>query len=328
MARFYVTGGLGGELSAGDTAHFRHDAAVIAEVDTDTGDVQVRFTYQTPAAIQPPEGISHVFKAGSWDGDLLMVCTLVEILWVDPATWTLVRRVTHPWFNDLHHVARLGGRVRVACTGLDGLLTLSEDDTTVASVDEAHTEPVWDRHHRDTDYRKVLSTQPHPVHLNYVFEHGGRVWGGRFKGRDAVPLAPLGTPVSLQATAGIHDGIPHGGFQWFTSVDGAVYQAQLDTGEVKAYPLSPMSKHKGALGWCRGIAFDGDVAWVGFSRLRRTKWKENLNWLRNRMGQGGLPARLAGYRLATGEHVGEVPLDAHQITAVFSVLPAQPESAD
>ena len=80
--------------------------------------------YASPSGRRPAERASHVFKAGSWDGAHLLLCTQTEVVVFDPAAERVVRTLSHPWFNDVHHVARIDGHLHVVSTGLDAVLVL------------------------------------------------------------------------------------------------------------------------------------------------------------------------------------------------------------
>jgi hypothetical protein len=47
-----------------------------------------------------------------------------------------------------------------------------------------------------------------------------------------------------------------------------------------------MDGYGGLRGWCRGLMLDGNVCYVGFSRLRRTKRVEKLHWVGKLLQRG------------------------------------------
>ena len=77
------------------------------------------------------------------------------------------------------------------------------------------------------------------------------------------------------------------------------------------------------LGWCRGIELlDDRHAVVGFSRLRPTKWEQNLRWVKRQLGGKGtglLPTRIALVDLSAERFVWEVDLEPGGLNAVFSI---------
>jgi len=113
-----------------------------------------------------------------------------------------------------------------------------------------------------------------------------------------------------------------------TTVDGHVVRANLRSGETLAvHDLNAYSRTDRALGWCRGLhVLDGERVLVGFSRLRPSKIKENLTWVKFKMGlrevSGQSPTRVACYDLARGALEWEVNLEEHGLNAVFCIVPA------
>ena len=63
-----------------------------------------------------------------------------------------------------------------------------------------------------------------------------------------------------------------------------------------------------------------------FSRLRQSKFRENVQWvkfqIRQRESAGKLPTRVALYDLAAERLVWDINMEEHQCNAVFSILPA------
>ena len=328
MPRIYVTGGrqrpshllTREEWSA-------YEKAVLLELDTDTGAVRTVLEYGSPPERCPPRP-SHVFKAGSWDGDHLLLCTQTEVVVFDPAAERVVRTISHPWFNDLHHVARIGGRLHVVSTGLDSVLAVS-DEGVVEALHPAVPGAPWSRLDRSTDYRRVATTKPHESHPNYVLEGAGGVWVTRFEQRD---VAPLGGGAGVRiADDPIHDGVADGDTTWFTVVSGEVVAVDLAGRRVSArYPLAPMGDEAGRpLGWCRGLLRDGSATLLAFSRLRPTKLKQNLQWLRKPLGKQpeAMPSRVCAYDLEGGRKQRTWVLEDHGISSIFSLLPGRPSGA-
>ncbi|MFY9744556.1 MAG: hypothetical protein WAK21_21330, partial [Candidatus Sulfotelmatobacter sp.] len=77
------------------------------------------------------------------------------------------------------------------------------------------------------------------------------------------------------------------------------------------------------LGWCRGVLpLDERWIWVGFTRVRPTKFVENVAWVRNAGSERHKPTHLALYDLAHKRCEQEIELEPHGIDVVFSMLPA------
>ena len=325
MPRYFVTGGRQRPshlLSREEWSAY--DAAVLLELDTDTGAVRTVLEYASPPE-HTPRTPSHVFKAGSWDGDQLLLCTQTEVLVFDPATEQVTRSLSHPWFNDLHHVARIDGRLHVVSTGLDSVLEV-DDDGEVTTLHPAIPGSPWGRLDRDTDFRLVATTKPHQSHPNYVLTGAGQRWVTRFEQRDVAPLQG-GAGVRI-ADDPIHDGVVEGDVAWFTVVSGQVVAVDLAQKRVVArHHLSEMDDEGGRpMGWCRGIHREPDHTLLAFSRLRPTTLKRNLQWLRKPLGKQpeAAPTRICAYDLEGGRKVRTWSLEGHGISSIFSVMPATP----
>jgi hypothetical protein len=87
--------------------------------------------------------------------------------------------------------------------------------------------------------------------------------------------------------------------------------------------LRSLDREPDPLGWCRGLHVEDGVAFVGFSCLRSTRWKENLRWL----GRGHLgrrrPTRVAAFDLANRRKIAEWTLEPVGLDAIFAILPAK-----
>jgi len=326
---YYVTGGSQRPEAKDYLEWFSYGEASIHRVGAD-GSVRRCVSYKTPDEIRPDDPQANiVFKAGSLDGDRLHVCTQTEIVSYALPDFRQVAYVTHPWLNDVHHVCRNGdGNFLVADTGLDMVLELSPDGAAVRHWSALADEDPWDRFDRDTDYRRVVTTKPHHAHPNYVFEADGRLWVSRFVQKDAVCLDDMSRviPIGIEK---VHDGNVFNGRVWFTAVTGHVVVADAATCTVEAvHDLNAMTDTNKTLGWCRGLhVLDEQRVVVGFSRIRPSKFKENVQWMKFQIGKrdsaGKLPTRIACYHLGEGRVEWEVDLEKHGLNAVFSILPAE-----
>jgi hypothetical protein len=76
------------------------------------------------------------------------------------------------------------------------------------------------------------------------------------------------------------------------------------------------------LGWTRSIHLvDDHRAWVGFSRIRPTKFRENVGWVA-RGFRRDLGTHIGLYDLDTGECLEQITLEEHGLSAVFGIYPA------
>jgi hypothetical protein len=130
--------------------------------------------------------------------------------------------------------------------------------------------------------------------------------------------------MTIREDAVIHDGIVDGDHIYFTAVDGIVIRVDGRTGMPdRFFDLNDMVPGRLPLGWCRGIAHLGGTRFaVGFSRLRPTRWEENLTWVRHRLGGSGInlmPTRIGVFDLERGALLEEYGLEEVGLNAVFSV---------
>ena len=328
VAGYYVTGGRQRPDVKDYLEWFSYGEASIHHVD-EGGEVRSCVACKTPDGIGPDDPRANVvFKAGSVEGDRLHVCTQTEILSYALPGFEQVGYATHPWLNDVHHVCRNeAGNFLVANTGLDMVLELAADGTLVREWGVLPDEDPWERFDRDTDYRKVVTTKPHHAHPNYVFAADGRLWVSRFVQKDAVCLDDPSRviPIGIEK---VHDGNLHRGRVWFTAVTGHVVVADPAACAVeRVFDLNAMTETSKTLGWCRGLhVLDDDRVVVGFSRIRPSRFRENVQWVKFQVGKresaGKLPTRIACYDLGRGRLEWEIDLERHGVNAVFSVLPA------
>jgi hypothetical protein len=283
--------------------------------------------YETPARNCADDTPSIVFKAASIQGDRAYLCTQTEVLICDFPSFAIRRVISLPCFNDLHHVAVApDGRLYVAVTGLDAVAELAPDGALLNLTSVTGT-PVWDRFSRTIDYRKVATTKPHHAHPNFVFFLDGEPWVTRFVQRDAVPLNGNGRgrgPFSL-GMEGVHDGHVADGSVYFTAVNGFVLVFDLASGAMRTFDLNEVdSPHKDRpLGWCRGVLSHGNDIWVGFSRIRYTQLRQNIDWVRRGFRDADrlppAPTRIARYDLGKNALVDEFDLEPVGMNTIFSM---------
>ena len=308
----------------------RFRAGVVARVDLDTGRVERVLEYQSPPEHCPEDRPSHLFKAATVEGDTIWLCTQTEVLECSFPGFEVRRVISLPCFNDLHHVTPgPNGNLFVAVTGLDAVAEITHEGELVRLQDVLGGD-VWSRFDPGVDYRRVPTTKPHLSHPNYVFFLDGQPWVTRFEQRDAVAVDPSRNghrgPFSV-AVEGIHDGHVAGSRLVFTSVDGHVVTFDTATGERRDLDLNALLEpgDDRPLGWCRGL-LTGDGAhraWVGFSRLRETRLRRNLSWIRNGFRER-LPTRISLYDLERPARLREIDLEPAGLNAVFSIHGAPP----
>ena len=265
----------------------------VVKLDVVTGTAQIVLDWRHP------EGDGHALKGATATLDGLLLCGQKRVV-----AWTPTQGITdswsHPFLHDAHHALHHDGALWVTSTAADGIVRRKGTQVDFFPVVLGAT----------GDKPRAKSR----AHPNHLFIWRGRLWVTRLHLRDAVEVE--GTGRIALGDERIHDGVVVEDTPWFTAVDG-----HLVTPE-RAYDLKPLDPRTGPLGWCRGLVIDGAVAWVGFSRLRATRWRSHLAWVRGQMRGKTLvtshPTRVTGYDLDRGTVVGDwpVPLDA-----VFGLVP-------
>ena len=160
------------------------------------------------------------------------------------------------------------------------------------------------------------------MHPNYVFEYEGQWWVTRCDRRDVRRLDD--GRIERVGTVGIHDGHVEESGVWFTQVNGHLIEMDLARGVVRrAFDLNTFVSDGLPVGWCRALqVLDNDLVLVGFSRLRPTKWKEAVQWVKHGLGGVGYGlrhTRISAFDLAAGRLVWEASLESAGMSAVFSI---------
>lgn len=191
---YYVLGGHQRDDKKRPSWHL-YDHAVILCVHPENGRVERKVKYVTPPDAKPDdENAAVCFKAGTVVGDRLFVPTSTEVVVYSLPDFEQVGYLSHPWFNDVHHVAvRPDGALVVVSTGLDMVVVMTEQGDVINAY-SVNEDPLWSRFSPDTDYRKVLSTKPHKSHPNYAFFVGDDLWATRAWQRDALCLTDRSQP--------------------------------------------------------------------------------------------------------------------------------------
>lgn len=299
---------------------YDYKKGVILHVNTETCEVKQVMEYTSPSTACA-EGDPVLFKSGTRVGNLLYTCTQTEILIWSLPTWEQVGYVSLPCFNDVHHVTPTAeGNLLIANSGLEMVLEVTPTGQILNEWNVLGEEP-WENFSKEIDYRKGISTKPHRAHPNYVFYVGDDIWATRFELKDAICLTRPERSIPLSVER-VHDGFEHAGMIYFTAVNGHIIIVDPQTLEItNKIDLNELNSANSLLGWCRGILLEQGQAWVGFSRIRPTKFRETVSWVRQGF-QHSMPTRIECIDLARGEKLAEVDLEPFGLNAVFSILPA------
>jgi hypothetical protein len=319
---FYVVGGrqrAPRSVLEQEEAWQGYDRGLVLHVEPERGEVSTAFTYESPPAVVADDGAVS-FQASTLHDGLLYTCTETEVMVYTLPGFERVEYVSLPCFNDVHHVRRsLRGNFLVANAGLEMVIEVTPQGEILEALSTLGEDP-WARWDRNADYRKV-STKPHHAHPNYVFYLGEEVWATRFEQGDAISLSPAGRQIDVSSER-IHDGLLHEGRLYFTTVDGKIVVVDADSLErLETIDLTSFHDERMLLGWCRGILVDGDRLWVGFSRIRPTRFRKNVAWAA-RGFRRSKPTHVACYDLARRECVTEIDLEPAGLSALYSILPA------
>lgn len=304
--------------------------ALIVKLNPAARASEILVEYDSPESSRPAELPSILFKSATMADDKLYVCTPTEVLVYQLPGFELLHYVSLPCFNDLHHVRPTSeGNILIADTGLDMVVEVTPQGKLLRewSVIEEDT---WQRFSRSTDYRKVPETKPHKSHPNHVFQLEDEVWVTRFEQRDAISLTRPGRRIDI-AVQRPHDGHVVGDWIYFTTVDGHLVIANrhtLKVEEVVNFNLID-NPQKMLLGWCRGVAvMENDQVWVGFTRIRSTRFKENLLWAKHGFEDRKKTTHVALYDLARKKCLDEIDIEPYGLGVLFSVHNAERAGTD
>jgi hypothetical protein len=328
--RLYVVGGQQRTLrgmTADMDSWYEYQKGLILELDSPSGEARTVVEYVSPPEACPEEAPAILYKSGTLVGDELFIVTQTEVMIYSVPSFERTAYVSLPMFNDVHHVRPTpNGTLLVANTGLDTVVEITRSGEVVKVTNVLGQDEWGDgRFSPDVDYRKVKTTKPHLAHPNHVFYIGDEPWAARFQQKDAVSLVDPERRIDIGLER-IHDGLVDGDRVYFTTVDGKVAIADTKTLEVaRVMDLTEAHPDDMLLGWARGILVDGDKLWVGFSRIRPTKFRENVGWVLRGLKRD-FGTHVGCYDLASGRPLGQFGLEQAGLSAVFGIYlaPEQP----
>jgi hypothetical protein len=216
------------------------------------------------------------------------------------------------------------GTLLVVNTGLDMVVRITPEGAVIEEWNVLG-EPAWQRFSRDIDYRRVATTKPHRSHANFVFQLERDLWVTRLHQRDAICLTDSAKRIDI-ALESPHDGVVRGRDIYFTLVDGRLAVANSATLSVdRVIDFKAMQDPNALLGWCRGVLpVDEQRLWVGFSRFRKTRFQDNILWVKHIFKEGMIekPTHIALYDIGQKRCLQEFDLEPHGLTAIYSIFPA------
>ncbi|HZQ95611.1 MAG TPA: hypothetical protein VFA67_11415 [Candidatus Sulfotelmatobacter sp.] len=328
MSSLYLTGGRQRKLVFKNEEEQRlYEAALLLRMDTGRDTSELVMEYKSPPEARASEESSNVFKSSTLEGNRFYTCTSTEVLIFELPDFRRVGYISLPCFNDLHHVTPTrDGNLLVANTGLDMVVKFTHQGRVLNYWNVLGGDP-WSRFSPDVDYRKVDSTKPHDSHPNAAFELDQDVWVTRLKQRDAICLTSPGRRINIEVQKP-HDGLLWNGRLYFTTVDGRIVIADpqrlaveqiIDLHEIHRI----QTQEETLLGWCRSILpVDERRIWVGFTRVRKTKFMENLLWIKQAFQDKSKPTHLGLYDIVERRCLQEIDLERHGMNVIFGICNA------
>jgi DNA-binding beta-propeller fold protein YncE len=332
MTTLLITGGIlrpnGFELGEGKY----YGEAVLLKLDLESGSTQKCISITEGNANFPKAHPNLEFTAGSQEPNTLWLSTDTEIRHYQYPSLTLLDTFSHPCFHNIHSVAVYGERLYVTSTGLDLVAILNKHNGKIEQLINAEGKPTWHRFDQNTDYRKKHSTRPHDCHPNYIFWLHGEPWVTRCTQEDAVCLTDFNKRIAIHENdwdLSVHDGIVRGNEVLFSTVDGCIVVVDTDTYKIKEIiKLYQLPGYGHIRGWCRGLYLQGNLLYIGFSRLRKTKGQGKLAWL-SQLSILGTPSKNASilvYDLENRTIIKDYPIPQGDIDAIYTILPEPKQS--
>lgn len=323
MDKLLVTGGAQRPDAARLGEGRRYSSAHLIMLDFESGSLR-ELKSVTEGNENYPDVLPNItFTSCTLEGGKLYLCTETEVFVYRYPEMELLNSASYGFFQNCHHVAPVGGYIAVVSTGLDLIVFLDRETLQPVRFFNSLGMDPWHRFSPDVDYRKVHSTKPHESHPNFVFFLDGEPWVTRFNQKDAVCLTDMSQRIDIGLER-VHDGHVVADCIYFTTVDGRIVCADGASRRVKTvYDLNEIGGEGVPLGWCRGLLIEGNVAYVGFTRIRQTVVKENVKWLLSYIGRkNNLPSRIVKYDLAARRILGEVEMPRGKLDAIYSIVRA------
>ncbi|MEC7878040.1 MAG: hypothetical protein VX499_03655 [Bacteroidota bacterium] len=322
----------GGRQSDSPLSYFNKEwnngiLGVIYEYDTIKKTIKKKIEYETPKKFRPSKNYSMSFKSGSIYDNKLFITSLTEILIYDLLQYKLINRISLNVFNDLHHVIYVKNDLFIVITGLDLVVRYSLKQNKILTYYNCFPEKdTWKRFDINKDYRKINTTKPHFSHPNHVTFFDNKLFVTRYKQQDVLIFSKQG---KILDKIDLNEGIPHDGSVFnnnfiYTSVNGKIIKVNsIDFNKKNVINLNKFEKDGNSLGWCRGFYQSNSHNYVGFSRIRPTKFIENIKWLGNKLTDKiklKMPTRIVIYNRDFSKIIETINLEKIGINWIFSIL--------
>lgn len=329
MAKILITGGQEREngFTLGEGKYYK--AAKLLRLDTETGEIDELLKINNGGKNYPDEHPNLQFTAGWVDGQDLWLPTDTEVMLYSYPELKLIKKYSHPCFHNIHHIRPFNEFLAVVSTGLDMVILLNKESGEPIRYYNVEGKEPWHRFSEHVDYRKIHSTRPHDGHPNFVFNIDDKLWVTRCATEDAVCLEDTTKKIDISRgkDISVHDGHYYEGKLIFTQVDGVLSIADPASKVIEEdINLLNIEGRKEAKGWCRGVYLDGDIIYVGFSKLRRTRNRKKVAWVKNIMTgtSDQLKAHVAAYDIKKRKKLNEWTFAEGSVDAIYSILP-EPE---
>ena len=322
----------GGRQSDSNLSYFNKEwnngiEGVIFEYDTIDKKIEEKITYKTPEKYRPKKNYSISFKSGSIHDNHLYVTTLTEVLIYTLPEYKLIERISLNIFNDLHHVVFYERNLFIVITGLDLVIKYSLDEKKIKTFYNCYPEiKTWEKFDRDLDFRKINTTKPHLSHPNHVSVFQNKVFVTRYKQKDVLIFSMNGKVLDK---IDLNKGIPHDGAIFnnnfiYTTVNGNIIKVNKKDFLIREIiDLNIHENDRRSLGWCRGYEKTDYNNYVGFSRIRPTKFVENIKWLGNKITDKvklKMPTRIVCYNKDFSKINETINLEDYKMNWIFSIL--------
>lgn len=301
---------------------FTEKKAVLYAVDFKTGEKQQLLEYGGIKGINENVAFTHATLLDN----ALYLCTRTEVLIYSFPELQLRQHFTHRLFNDVHHIEVIDDRIYVVSTGIDAVLSFSNETFVLLEHISLRKENICNDYPKECDFRKI-NTEPHQIHPNYVFQWQDKIFVSRFNQEDITNIHNHAERYEINSGSRIHDGIVNGQNIYLTTIDGTVKVLKPKENEAALYmDMNQAENSKYPLGWCRGLSIDEDFIYVGFSRFRHIKLVSGpFLGCYSRYGEDlksfdEKPTRVTQYNRVRKEKCGELVFDKNELSNIYSII--------